>query len=181
MPYLSKKQKITSSSLTVLYVTPNIYGTAPLLPTCHPERSGTPGVKANATTKHCRTVEPRPPGGAPAVGISVVPTRPCNAPRPPGTRTRGSALPAKSKIFRQPAPPFAHRKSRPQSLGLRGRLYVVFSARTRFFPDRCNQGCPDQPRRYGLHSPAPKAGQSRQLYKVEFETLFSSQNTISLP
>ena len=121
------------------------------------------------------------PSGAPAGGISVVPARPRNAHRPPGTRTRGGALPVKSKIFRQPRSTFIYRKNRPQSLGLQGRLYVVFSARTRFFPDRCNQGCPDQPRRYGLHSPAPKAGQSRQLYKVEFETLFSSQNTISLP
>ena len=58
-------------------------------PTCHPERSGTPGVRANATTEQRRAVEPRLPGGAPAGGISVVPTRPRNAHRLPGTRTRG--------------------------------------------------------------------------------------------
>ena len=40
-------------------------------PPCHPERSGTPGVGANATTEQRRAVEPRPPGGAPAGGISV--------------------------------------------------------------------------------------------------------------
>ena len=56
----------------MLYFAPKKLCTAPLLPTCHPERSGTPGVKANATTEQRRAVEPRPPGGAPAGGISVV-------------------------------------------------------------------------------------------------------------
>ncbi len=50
---------------------PNIFGTAPLSPTCHPERSGTPGLRASATTEQRRAVEPRPPGGAPAGGISL--------------------------------------------------------------------------------------------------------------
>ena len=35
------KQNAVSISLTVLYFAPNIYGTTPLSPTCHPERSGT--------------------------------------------------------------------------------------------------------------------------------------------
>ena len=88
-----KKQNAVSVSFTVLYFTPNKLRITPLSPTCHPERSGTPGVGANATTEQRRAVEPRPPGGAPAGGISVVPTRPRNAPRPPGTRTqRGEAL-----------------------------------------------------------------------------------------
>ena len=84
------QQNTISFSFTVLYFTPNICGTAPLLPPCHPERSGTPGVRANVTTKHCRAVEPRPPGGAPAGGISVVPAHPRNAPAPPSSRTERS-------------------------------------------------------------------------------------------
>ena len=83
MPYLPTKQNTISFSFTILYFTPNIYGTAPLLPPCHPERSGTPDVRANATTEQRRAVEPRLPGGAPAGGISVVPAHPRNAPAPP--------------------------------------------------------------------------------------------------
>ena len=49
---------------------------------CHPERSGTPGLRANTTTKHCRAVEPRPPGGAPAGGISVAKRHPAIQPHP---------------------------------------------------------------------------------------------------
>ena len=82
MPYLPEKQNTISFSLTVLYPQPNKFRTTPLLPTCHPERSGTPGVKASDATKQRRAVEPRPPGGAPAGGISIVPTRPRNAHHP---------------------------------------------------------------------------------------------------
>ena len=74
-----------------IFFTKEITYYIPSNPPCHPERSGTPGVGANATTKQRRAVEPRPPGGAPAGGISVVPARPRNAPRRPGTRTQGGA------------------------------------------------------------------------------------------
>ena len=66
------------------------YALHSIQPTCHPERSGTPGVGANATTKQRRAVEPRPPGGAPAGGISVVPAWPSNATTHPGFRTERS-------------------------------------------------------------------------------------------
>ena len=90
MPYLPEKQNTISFSLTVLYPQPNKFRTTPLLPTCHPERSGTPGVKASDATKQRRAVEPRPPGGAPAGGISVVPTHCVTQPPHPGSRTERS-------------------------------------------------------------------------------------------
>ena len=67
MPNLPEKQtakSFRSFRLTVLYFAPNIYGTTPLSPTCHPERSGTTRQKSRATTNHCRAVEPRPKRGA---------------------------------------------------------------------------------------------------------------------
>ena len=87
MPWCQlERQNAKSVKLAVLYFTPNIFGTTPLSPTCHPERSGTPGLRASATTKQRRAVEPRPPGGAPAGGISVAerhpPTHPAIQPHP---------------------------------------------------------------------------------------------------
>ena len=70
MPCLPE-QNTQSFRLTVLYFTPNKFVTAPLSPTCHPERSGTTHQKSHAPTKHCRTANPAP-SGAPAGGISVV-------------------------------------------------------------------------------------------------------------
>ena len=70
MPSLPEKQSAVSFRLTVLYFTPNIYGTAPLSPTCHPERSGTTRQESSAPTNHCRTANPAP-SGAPAGGISI--------------------------------------------------------------------------------------------------------------
>ena len=55
---------------TVLTFAPNILGTTPLSPTCHPERSGTTHQKSHAPTNHCRTANPAP-SGAPAGGISL--------------------------------------------------------------------------------------------------------------
>ena len=72
------------------------YVSRPCYPPCHPERSGTSGERANATTNHCRAVEPRPPGGAPAGGISVVPAYRVTH---PADRGRGQALCATLACF----------------------------------------------------------------------------------
>ena len=69
MPSLPEKQPAVSFRLTVLYFTPNIYGTTPLSPTCHPERSGTTNQHSSAPPIIAAQRTP-PPGGAPAGGIS---------------------------------------------------------------------------------------------------------------
>ena len=103
MPSLPEKQtaisfgsfrSFRSFSLTVLYFTPNIFGTTPLSPTCHPERSGTARQKSHALTNHCRTANPAP-SGAPAGGISVAERHHITP------RTAQKAFPWVGKVARQ--------------------------------------------------------------------------------
>ena len=94
VPYMfGVKYSTDNRNDTALYCS-NKYGILfsiprPCYPLCHPERSGTPGVEANDTTKQRRAVEPRPPGGAPAGGISVAGT---HCVTHPANRGRGQRM-----------------------------------------------------------------------------------------